>query len=277
MAPTYIQHNPNVPTGRAAFVDFFSKIRKPEPIKAEWKDKPALLIASGPYVFYMFKRMLDDPDNAANIPGLLVRHGADRERHGGGTLGLGREEPAGGGPRRRLTGDAIRRRAAAPAALRGLPLAGRHRRRGGGVATPDVCQHGRRAADVARVAARHDGVPGQPAWRCGLRHCRYPAPSHGSRAPSQLPALALSRDAACWDADDDRAGPGGRTVRGPWQRAGWPADARLPGGWHLRARNARLETAHHRGAVSEAPAPQPHRSPSLGPSALSTLRSTSRN
>lgn len=66
MAPTYIQHNPNVPTGRAAFVDFFSKIRKPEPIKAEWKDKPALLIASGPYVFYMFKRMLDDPDNAAN-------------------------------------------------------------------------------------------------------------------------------------------------------------------------------------------------------------------
>ena len=35
MAPGYIQHNPNVPTGRAAFVDFFSKIRKPEPIKAE--------------------------------------------------------------------------------------------------------------------------------------------------------------------------------------------------------------------------------------------------
>jgi predicted SnoaL-like aldol condensation-catalyzing enzyme len=63
MAPTYIQHNPNVPTGRAAFVEFFSRIRKPEPIKAEWKDKPLLTIVSGSYVFYMFKRMLMDPDD----------------------------------------------------------------------------------------------------------------------------------------------------------------------------------------------------------------------
>ena len=103
MAPTYIQHNPNVPTGRAAFVDFFSKIRKPEPIKAEWKDKPALLIASGPYVFYMFKRIAGRSGQPVQqVPGLLVRHGADRERHGGGALGFGREEPAGGGPRRRL-------------------------------------------------------------------------------------------------------------------------------------------------------------------------------
>jgi predicted SnoaL-like aldol condensation-catalyzing enzyme len=39
MAPTYIQHNPNVLTGRAAFVDFFSKIRKPEPLQAGWKNK----------------------------------------------------------------------------------------------------------------------------------------------------------------------------------------------------------------------------------------------
>jgi predicted SnoaL-like aldol condensation-catalyzing enzyme len=66
MAPTYIQHNPNVPTGRAAFVEFFSRTRKPEPLKAEWKDKPTLTIASGPYVFYLFKRMLKDPDNDAN-------------------------------------------------------------------------------------------------------------------------------------------------------------------------------------------------------------------
>jgi predicted SnoaL-like aldol condensation-catalyzing enzyme len=65
MAPSYIQHNPNVPTGRAAFVDFFSKIRKPEPLKAEWKNKPTLTIASGPYVFYMIKRMEKDPDDAA--------------------------------------------------------------------------------------------------------------------------------------------------------------------------------------------------------------------
>ena len=63
MAPTYIQHNPNVPTGRAAFVEFFSKIRKPEPIKAEWKDKPEITIVSGSYVFMMFKRENKDPDD----------------------------------------------------------------------------------------------------------------------------------------------------------------------------------------------------------------------
>jgi predicted SnoaL-like aldol condensation-catalyzing enzyme len=63
MAPGYIQHNPNVPTGRAAFVDFFSKIRKPEPIKAEWKNKPTLMFASGPYVFLVVKRAEKDPDD----------------------------------------------------------------------------------------------------------------------------------------------------------------------------------------------------------------------
>ncbi len=63
MAPGYIQHNPNVPTGRAAFVEFFSKIRKPEPIKAEWKDKPELTIVSGSYVFMMFKREEKNPDD----------------------------------------------------------------------------------------------------------------------------------------------------------------------------------------------------------------------
>ncbi len=63
MAPGYIQHNPNVPTGRQAFVDFFSKMRKPEPIKPEWKDRPEITIASGPYVFFMFKREEKDPDD----------------------------------------------------------------------------------------------------------------------------------------------------------------------------------------------------------------------
>jgi predicted SnoaL-like aldol condensation-catalyzing enzyme len=65
MAAGYIQHNPNVPTGRAAFVDFFSKIRKPEPIKPEWKNKPTLTIVSGSLVFMMFKREEKDPDDAS--------------------------------------------------------------------------------------------------------------------------------------------------------------------------------------------------------------------
>ena len=65
MAPTYIQHNPNVPTGRAAFVEFFSKIRKPEPLKTEWKNPPTLTIVSGPYVFLLVKQTLKDPDDQA--------------------------------------------------------------------------------------------------------------------------------------------------------------------------------------------------------------------
>jgi predicted SnoaL-like aldol condensation-catalyzing enzyme len=65
MAPTYIQHNPNVPTGRAAFVEFFSRIRKPEPLQAGWKNKPTMMFASGPYVFVMVKRMEKDPDDPA--------------------------------------------------------------------------------------------------------------------------------------------------------------------------------------------------------------------
>ena len=63
MAPGYIQHNPNVPTGRAAFVEFFSRIRKPEPLKAEWKTKPTLMFASGSYVFLIVKRAEKDPDD----------------------------------------------------------------------------------------------------------------------------------------------------------------------------------------------------------------------
>ena len=43
---------------------FFSRIRQPEPLKAEWKTKPMLIIASGQFVFYMSKRELDHPDDA---------------------------------------------------------------------------------------------------------------------------------------------------------------------------------------------------------------------
>jgi predicted SnoaL-like aldol condensation-catalyzing enzyme len=62
MAPDYIQHNPNVPTGRDGFVQFFSRFANPEPIQDEWKNEPDLILASGPYVFYMFERSIPDPD-----------------------------------------------------------------------------------------------------------------------------------------------------------------------------------------------------------------------
>jgi predicted SnoaL-like aldol condensation-catalyzing enzyme len=64
MAEGYIQHNPNVPTGRKGFMDFFSKIRKPEPIQAAWKDKPSLVLTSGNLVLMMFDRWSAEPTDA---------------------------------------------------------------------------------------------------------------------------------------------------------------------------------------------------------------------
>lgn len=61
MAPGYIQHNPNVPTGRDGFVTFFSQFAKPEPIRPAWKDEPELTITSGNLVLMMFKRYSADP------------------------------------------------------------------------------------------------------------------------------------------------------------------------------------------------------------------------
>ena len=60
MAPGYIQHNPNVPQGRDGFLAYMSA-RKPEPIKAEWKNKPVLVITSGDMVLLMFDRTAPDP------------------------------------------------------------------------------------------------------------------------------------------------------------------------------------------------------------------------
>jgi predicted SnoaL-like aldol condensation-catalyzing enzyme len=61
MAETYIQHNPNVATGRQAFVDFFSKFRKPEPIADTIKAPVVAIIAEGDMVIISFARELPDP------------------------------------------------------------------------------------------------------------------------------------------------------------------------------------------------------------------------
>src|ERR1700680_3298211 len=63
MAPGYIQHNPNVPHGRDGFKAFMSRNpnRKVEPIKEEWKNKPAVILTSGDLVFMMFDREGKDP------------------------------------------------------------------------------------------------------------------------------------------------------------------------------------------------------------------------
>ena len=61
MTETYIQHNPNVPTGRQGFIDFFSKFRKPVPIVDTIKGPLIAIVAEGDLVVLAFKRELQEP------------------------------------------------------------------------------------------------------------------------------------------------------------------------------------------------------------------------
>ena len=65
MAEGYIQHNPNVPTGRAAFVDFFSKNVKPHAIEPRVKAPLVAILADGDLVVLVFAREMPDPQDAA--------------------------------------------------------------------------------------------------------------------------------------------------------------------------------------------------------------------
>jgi predicted SnoaL-like aldol condensation-catalyzing enzyme len=64
MAESYIQHNPNVPTGRAAFVEFFQRVRKPAPIEPRIKAPLVAIVAEGDYVVLSFAREHADPKDA---------------------------------------------------------------------------------------------------------------------------------------------------------------------------------------------------------------------
>jgi predicted SnoaL-like aldol condensation-catalyzing enzyme len=61
MTETYIQHNPNVPTGRQGFIDFFSKFRKPQPITDSVKAPLIAIVAEADLVVLVFKIELPDP------------------------------------------------------------------------------------------------------------------------------------------------------------------------------------------------------------------------
>jgi predicted SnoaL-like aldol condensation-catalyzing enzyme len=65
MAETYIQHNPNVPTGRAAFVEFFGKFKKPGPIAATISAPLVAITAEGNIVILSFVRELPDPKDSS--------------------------------------------------------------------------------------------------------------------------------------------------------------------------------------------------------------------
>jgi predicted SnoaL-like aldol condensation-catalyzing enzyme len=61
MAESYIQHNPNVPTGRAAFVEFFTRVRKPAPIEPRIKAPLVAIVAENDFVVLSFAREYADP------------------------------------------------------------------------------------------------------------------------------------------------------------------------------------------------------------------------
>lgn len=64
MTETYIQHNPNVATGRKAFVDFFSQLKKPQPIADKVTSPLVSITAEGDLVTLTFVSELKDPKDA---------------------------------------------------------------------------------------------------------------------------------------------------------------------------------------------------------------------
>lgn len=64
MAEGYIQHNPNVPTGRAAFIAFFSKNVTPQAIEPKVRAPLVAIVAEGDLVVLVFVREVTDPHDA---------------------------------------------------------------------------------------------------------------------------------------------------------------------------------------------------------------------
>jgi predicted SnoaL-like aldol condensation-catalyzing enzyme len=64
LAETYMQHNPNVATGRKGFVDLFSKFAKPQPIVDTIKGPVVAIIAEGDLVVISFAAKLPEPTDS---------------------------------------------------------------------------------------------------------------------------------------------------------------------------------------------------------------------
>jgi len=61
-AADYIQHNPNIPTGRAAFIKVFSSLGPPvDPMPTELKQPPVVKGAKGDFVWLIFEYEIKDP------------------------------------------------------------------------------------------------------------------------------------------------------------------------------------------------------------------------
>ena len=64
LAETYMQHNPNVATGRKGFVDLFSKFAKPQPIVDTIKAPVVAIVAEGDLVVISFAATLPEPTDS---------------------------------------------------------------------------------------------------------------------------------------------------------------------------------------------------------------------
>jgi predicted SnoaL-like aldol condensation-catalyzing enzyme len=70
MAEGYIQHNPNLPSGRATFVEFFKKQRPPKPIAERMKMPVFAIVAEGNLVSVFTARKVRErakPDHVYTI------------------------------------------------------------------------------------------------------------------------------------------------------------------------------------------------------------------
>ncbi len=65
MAESYVQHNPNVPTGRAAFVAFFTQYVKPKAIQPTVQAPVVTIVAEGDKVIISLVRTTADPKDAS--------------------------------------------------------------------------------------------------------------------------------------------------------------------------------------------------------------------
>ena len=61
LSESYIQHNPNVASGRQAFVEFFSKVGPPQPIETRITRPLVTISAERDLVTLVFARTYDDP------------------------------------------------------------------------------------------------------------------------------------------------------------------------------------------------------------------------
>jgi predicted SnoaL-like aldol condensation-catalyzing enzyme len=64
LAEGYIQHNPNVPTGRKGFVELFSKFAKAKPIVDTIQAPVVAIVAEGDLVVISFASTLPDPTDS---------------------------------------------------------------------------------------------------------------------------------------------------------------------------------------------------------------------